>query len=284
MVAADFRVQCREVLLVTAFASALLHGCATSPSREVLRVATLNMAHGRGLALSQITQPRATHEANVDAIAEAVRRVGPDVFAVQEADAASAWSGSFDHVARLAERAGYAHTKHGLHFNEKVGPVQVRYGTALLSRLPLHSPISHAFTDTPVMGKGLVAAEIEFDGRRLVLGSLHLYSKSKRIRQAEAAQVIGLLLARQMPILLMGDFNCGWAGEDDALCLIASRLNLRAYEPQAGYLDTFRAPNPRQRGDWILASPELEFVNYHTWPEHLSDHLGVEATVRWRAD
>ena len=263
---------------------ALLHGCAAPPRHDVLRVATLNMAHGRGLAASQLTQRRATHKANVDRIAEVVRRRNPGVLALQEADAASAWSGSFDHVGRLAQRAGYAHTYHGLHFDKQAAGLRLRYGTALLAHWPLLSPVNHTFTGTPVVTKGLVAAEIEFAGRRLVVGSLHLYSKSKRIRQAEAAQVIELLLARQMPILLMGDFNCGWAGEDDALCLIASRLNLRAYEPQAGYLDTFRAPNPRQRVDWILASPELEFVNYHTWAEQLADHLAVEATVRWRAD
>lgn len=253
--------------------------CTTGPA-ATLRVATLNIAHGRGLASSQVWLKRSVFEANLDAIADTLNREAPDVVALQEVDAPSAWSGRFDHLARIADATGFPHRYHGLHFDATVLKTNVKYGTALLSGRPLASPSSLEFDAKVVGSKGFTTAEIEFGGRSLLVASVHLNWYSTRIRLRQARQVVKALERTELPILLMGDFNCQW-NDDDALRTIANQLNLQSYTPDANKLNTFPAHAPNTRIDWILTSPELEFVTYRVCPDRVSDHLAVIADVRW---
>ena len=61
--------------------------------------------------------------------------------------------------------------------------------------------------------------------------------------------------------------------------LVDGELNLRAYAPEAKGLNTF--PLFNRRLDWILISPELDFVDYRTLSDVVSDHRPVVATLRW---
>jgi hypothetical protein len=53
---------------------------------------------------------------------------------------------------------------------------------------------------------------------------------------------------------------------------------LKVHDPDSEHLNTFAFRG--RRLDWILISPELEFVDYRTLPETLSDHQAVVATLR----
>ena len=272
----------RRLCLVAALISVASYGCAAVPETQVLHVATLNIAHGRGLAPSQLVLRRATIEDNLDAIAAAVRREKPAVLALQEADAPSTWSGSFDHVQHLTNAAEYADSFHGLHCAVEAADLHLQYGTALVADRPLASPAAHRFSGGLPAVKGFVTAGIEFGGRRLIIASLHLNHMSAKIRRKQIAEIADVLSDARTPIVLMGDFNCEEDDQDDALALIAARLNLHTFTPDSADLMTFPSSDPRRRLDWILASPELEFVAYRVWPDRLSDHLAVAATLRWR--
>jgi hypothetical protein len=78
---------------------------------SVLRVATLNLAHGRKDSFNQLFVWESTFKENLNDVAEVLTRHRPHVVALQEADAVSRWSGSFDHVAYLAA-AGYPWRAH----------------------------------------------------------------------------------------------------------------------------------------------------------------------------
>jgi endonuclease/exonuclease/phosphatase family metal-dependent hydrolase len=70
-------------------------------------VATLNLAHGRKDSLNQLLLWTSTIKENLNDIADVLGQHKPHVVALQEADAASFWSGSFDHVEYLASNAHY---------------------------------------------------------------------------------------------------------------------------------------------------------------------------------
>ncbi len=254
----------------------------TTKPPPLLEVATLNLAHGRGQAIDQFRLSVQQAQGNIDAAAVVVKREAPAVLAVQEADAPSAWSGLFDHVARLAGAANFPHVHHGLHTDAGLLGVHIRTGTALLAKRPLVSAASRQFTANRTHVKGFVTAEIQFDGRRVLVASIHLASGSKDIRRQQAEQLITALRSGGAAMVLMGDFNSSWSDEQDAVRVVASRLKLETYEPHSRGLDTFRANRPRSRIDWILISPQLEFVDYRVWPDQVSDHLGVAARLRWR--
>ncbi len=66
-----------------------------------------------------------------------------------------------------------------------------------------------------------------------------------------------------------------------ALRLLARTLDLSAYKPLSKGLETFSILDKRL--DWILISPELEFVSYEVLPDIISDHLGVCAEITMKA-
>lgn len=83
-------------------------------------------------------------------------------------------------------------------------------------------------------------------------------------------------------MVIMGDFNCTWAGKERSLRTLASGLNARGYEPADENLWTYGSS--RRRLDWILVSDDLEFVEYETITDRFSDHRSVIASLKLRQD
>ena len=75
---------------------------------DTLKVVSLNIAHGRKDGMNQLLLSGSTIRSNLGDIAMVLVQSGADIVALQEADAPSRWSGSFDHIALLAEKADYA--------------------------------------------------------------------------------------------------------------------------------------------------------------------------------
>ena len=242
-----------------------------------LKVATLNLAHGRKDAWHQALLRRAAIQANLDEVVRILRQEQPDVVALQEADGPSLWSGRFDHVAYLSEKAGIPYFVLGEH----VRRMKLSYGTALVSRHLLKETSSHRFLPSPpTQRKGMVVGTIRWPGRphfSLDVVSVHLDFSRNSIRQRQANEVIQRLAGHRRPLVLMGDFNCGFGTKDRTLSVLARELNLQSHEPEATDMASF--PSRNKRFDWIMISAELDFLEYRTLPDVLSDHRAVVATL-----
>jgi endonuclease/exonuclease/phosphatase family metal-dependent hydrolase len=205
-------------------------------------------------------------------------RETPDVVALQEADGPAIWSGNFNHVDYLADQGVFAHQYRGEH----VKGLWLSYGTALLSRLPLDDCASITFAPSPpTLSKGFVTSKVNWPGRSQVevtIVSVHLDFARASIRGQQVQRIIAQLEDTEGPVVVMGDFNCPWRGKESSLRTLSADLGLRAYDPTAEAMVTF--PGSGERLDWILISPELEFVSYSHLDDTLSDHLGVVAQLR----
>lgn len=265
-----------------------MRGATAAAEAPRLRLLTLNMAHGRRRARHQALLRRSTLAANLHHIAAVLRREGPDVVALQEADGPSLWSGRFDHIHTLSRLAGYDHSFRGDHQRLAVPwrgfglDLGLEYGTALLSRLPLADPHSQAFRESWRDTKGFVTATTELPGGGGPVGlvSVHLDFLYPSVRRRQVEQLVEHVRHRAYPLVVLGDFNCEWGRHRGALQLLSRELSL---QPFVGDLrPTFPARRPVVCLDWILASEELEFAAYRTLDDHLSDHLGVVAEVHRR--
>jgi endonuclease/exonuclease/phosphatase family metal-dependent hydrolase len=243
-----------------------------------LKVISLNLAHGRKKGRYQALQKRRAIQSNLDDVANVLRRERPDVVALQEADGPSLWSGNFDHVAYLTAAAELPYFFRGEH----VKGMKLSYGTALLSQAPLKESLSFAFPPSPpTFTKGFVLGTISWPGRpgfQVEIASIHLDFSRAAVRRQQVQQIVAQFSGRDKPRILMGDFNCRWAGRDRSLRVLAEELDLIAYKPTAKGMNTFS--KLRRRLDWILISPELEFANYENLPDTLSDHRAVVAVLR----
>ncbi len=242
-----------------------------------LTVMTLNVAHGRKDGRHQILQKRAAFRSHMDDIAAVLVREKPDVVALQEADGPSIWSGNFNHVQCLAEKAGFPYSMRGEH----VKGLKLSYGTALLSVLELKDAVSLAFKPSPTPPKGFVVGTIEWPasgGFKVDVVSVHLDFARKSVRKKQVQELIEKLSQRENALIVMGDFNCEWTGREPTLRTLADKLKLRTYEPKSAEMKTF--PKLKMRIDWILVSPEIEFEAYEVIPDVVSDHLGVIARLK----
>lgn len=246
-----------------------------------LTVMTVNIAHGRGTSLHQALLAANTVRSNLDAIAELLAGQRPEVVALQEADGPSLWSGGFNHVDYLAQASGLSHQFRGEH----VKGWKTSYGTALLSQGPLHDCGSVTFAPSPpTLSKGYVVCHVRWPnnpGVDVTVVSVHLDFSRSSVRDAQVDNMIDKLSDQDGPLIIMGDFNCSWTkNEKSALRTLAEGLEVRAYEPAAENMGTF--PRSGRRLDWILISAEMEFVDYETMPDLISDHRAVIATLKLR--
>lgn len=246
---------------------------------DTLRVCSLNLAHGRRDGEHQVLQSSDAIRSHLDGVAAVLRREAPDLVALQEADGASFWSGRFDHVEHVAREGAFAYFVHG--YNVR-GPL-LRYGTAIVSQLEPIEPVSRTFAPSPpTMGKGLVIGTFDWPGNKgeqVDAVSIHLDYARARVRQSQVRQIVGWLRGRGRPLIVLGDFNCDFNGEEASLRTLAAELRLHAFEPTSEQA-TF--PATGERLDWILISPELEFVDYQVLPDVLSDHAALVAKIKLR--
>lgn len=201
--------------------------------------------------------------------------------ALQESDGPSWWSGGFDHVQALADSSGLPHQFRGAHIQVGIGRWGVNCGTALLANRPLIGPQSRVFPSEAIGAKGFVWAEVPAPGGAVRVASVHLHPSEPAIRARQADLLVKTLADAPRPLIVMGDLNCD--RDEPAFTTITEGLGLRSPPADASGLATYPSRNPALRIDWILVSPELEFVHYVICGGLESDHRAVRADLRWRA-
>ncbi|MCP3901317.1 MAG: hypothetical protein GY707_16555 [Desulfobacteraceae bacterium] len=244
-------------------------------NNSVFEILTLNIAHGRKNGPNQIFQSKNKIKSNLDEVASLLKRESPDLVALQEADGPSLWSGDFSHVKYIAEKSRYDYSVRGAH----VKGMGLTYGTALLSKYPLASPVSVTFKPSPpTFPKGFVSADINLGNKLSTkIVSVHLDFFRKTIRKEQVENMTDILSPNKKSLIIMGDFNCEFE-QGSALQILAEKLNLSVYSKGVEQMITF--PKLEKRLDYILISHDLEFISYKVVKDIVSDHFGVVSEIR----
>ena len=290
MVTASIRrllIFCLPVVVMTGMPSVTQADCTSA--REIpdvvkspsLRVVTLNMAHGRKDGRNQMLLKGETIRNNLLELAQLLDRADADVIALQEADAASAWSGKFNHVDFLVENSMYGCSFHGVHASNRM----YDFGTALLSKHPFQGAFAHSFVPSkPTTTKGFSVAALDWNPEgalaepvKVKFVSVHLDFSRKSVRRSQVDEMVRVLSGLEGPMVVMGDFNTDWQSEESSLMHLAERLGLSAFDPHAQGLSTYGDKGARL--DWILVSRALGYSRYAVFPDVVSDHYAVAADL-----
>ena len=251
----------------------------------VLKLLSLNVAHGRKEATNQLFVSKQQIQRNLSDIANTIAKQDADVVALQEADDSSRWSGNFDHVEFIAKQASYPWYYQAINARSWM----FNYGTAVLSRWPVSETLAYNFKPSPpTVNKGFLLTRITWQPDPAIdkeinidIISVHLDFSSQKVREKQIAELKEQLSTRNNPLIILGDFNSNWFANKSVIKQLAENGNLQAYKPLSNNLATY---GNGHRLDWILISSELEFISYKTLPDKLSDHLMVVAEIQLRKE
>jgi len=248
-----------------------------------LRILSLNIAHGRGLSTYQGFHTAKGIERNLKRIARLLKRLTPDVIALQEVDEDSHWNKRIHLLDYLQREAGYKHSQIGVN-NRREGPLPLAYGNAVLSRYAIEAADTQAFGTATLGEKGFLYSEIALPHGYLPIVNLHLDYKSRLRRIEQIERLIDYLEARHLekggrsyfsPIIC-GDFNSASKKPNDAVLHLFRYLeNHCDYQYHPKNSRTFPSLFPTRALDFIFIPPSYKVMHCEVPRSYVSDHRPV---------
>ncbi|MBN1451065.1 MAG: endonuclease/exonuclease/phosphatase family protein, partial [Anaerolineales bacterium] len=201
-----------------------------------------------------------------------IRRVSPDILALQESDSARISLNNNDYVRYFAEKLGY-HSYYG------PTPLTGTFGTAILSKYPLLNTRS-VFIYSDKDETGVAEAEIEVNGMRFTIYDVH--PDSSDAAMLAFARVLVDRAGDQPYAIALGDYNL--RDYEEAYQLIDRSLTnawVSVYPSEIGAdgVDL----SGENRIDHIFLSPNLTALDpkYVLPPESATDHPVHWTDIVW---
>ncbi|MFC1757968.1 endonuclease/exonuclease/phosphatase family protein [Planctomycetota bacterium] len=203
-----------------------------------MRVLAYNIKHGRGN----------DGKVDLERTASVIRRLHPDVVALQEIDNKATRSGKIDEAKRLGELTGLKYHAFGRFMDFQGGG----YGMAIISKYPLSDVTDLRLPEGAEPRTSLIATVNAPQPFRLA--SVHFYATEPQ-RLAQAKTLLEFLDDRQdLPCIIAGDFN---SKPDSPVLKLFSDWNI----PDKGDDHfTFSSDKPKIEIDFILHRPDTAFV------------------------
>lgn len=154
----------------------------------------------------------------LNAIAEEILQVDPDVVLLQEVDRQMLRTGAVDQAAVLADAVGMDGS-----FSSNLARGSGHYGTLILSRFDIVQQGRIPLVRSPrAEVRGLQWVTLEVNGQAVRVYNTHLDATRADVRLAQARQVAGVLAEDDLPTILGGDLNA-WPASA-AVAAIGRRL------------------------------------------------------------
>ena len=251
------------------------------PKGQSLRVMTYNIYGARA------TSP--ANAADLDAIAEVIRRQNPDFVTLNEVDVFTNRTGKDVHQARdLAEKLGME-----WHFSKAIDRDGGEYGDAVLSKYPILEKRSYRLpcaAEQPGEDRSLCVIRVQIDGKDLYVASTHLDHLSGDASRLVQATEIRRIRDTELEgdLILCGDLNA--IPSSNVIATMTSFLT------NTGPIDqyTFPSDDPSRKIDYIMYAPIEHFGvqncqvvsrgDQQVGGVDASDHRPVIADIRFQTE
>ena len=251
------------------------------PKGQSLRVMTYNIYGARA------TSP--ANAADLDAIAEVIRRQNPDFVTLNEVDVFTNRTGKDVHQAcDLAEKLGME-----WHFSKAIDRDGGEYGDAVLSKYPILEKRSYRLpcaAEQPGEDRSLCVIRVQIDGKDLYVASTHLDHLSGDASRLVQATEIRRIRDTELEgdLILCGDLNA-----IPSLNVIAT---MTSFLTNTGPIDqyTFPSDDPSRKIDYIMYAPIEHFGvqncqvvsrgDQQVGGVDASDHRPVIADIRFQTE
>ena len=251
------------------------------PKGQSLRVMTYNIYGARA------TSP--ANAADLDAIAEVIRRQNPDFVTLNEVDVFTNRTGKDVHQAcDLAEKLGME-----WHFSKAIDRDGGEYGDAVLSKYPILEKRSYRLpcaAEQPGEDRSLCVIRVQIDGKDLYVASTHLDHLSGDASRLVQATEIRRIRDTELEgdLILCGDLNA--IPSSNVIATMTSFLT------NTGPIDqyTFPSDDPSRKIDYIMYAPIEHFGvqncqvvsrgDHQVGGVDASDHRPVIADIRFQTE
>ena len=248
-----------------------------------LRILTLNIAHGRGLSTYQGFHNAKGIERNLNKIAALLKRISPDIAALQEVDKDSHWNKRINLLEYLQATAGFGFSQMGIN-TLREGRMPLAYGNGVLSKLPIEHSDNQAFGTATLGEKGFLYTEHTLPNGHLPIVNLHLDYKSRLRRIEQVERLIQYLderhkekgLETYFSPIICGDFNSRDRKPSDAVHHLFRYLRNQCdyqFYPERGR--TFPSLMPIHGLDFIFVPPNFKVRRSMVLRAYVSDHCPV---------
>ncbi len=262
-----------------------------------LKLATFNIAHGRGTAWSNWSDDT-ERSSRLTEVALFLRKKDVDIVVLNEVDFDSIWSDNANQADAIAREAGFRYIVEQRNYDLELPFIRLRFGNALLSRYPIEGAIlvefsPYSYWEKVVFGaKNGMTADIRVSKNLTIrVLAVHLDDRSEDTRIQCAQNMLNYASTSPFPFLLMGDFNSapsifsnaevGISGKSAVDVLLASNL-FKTHPGEKPTRDQFTFPSmaPFQVIDWIFAPSGWKISHYEVADIRLSDHRPVVAHLQ----
>ena len=251
------------------------------PRGQRVRVLTYNSSGARA------TSPATA--ADLDAIAEVIRRQNPDFVTLNEVDVFTNRTGKDVHQAcDLAEKLGME-----WHFSKAIDRDGGEYGDAVLSKYPILEKRSYRLpcaAEQPGEDRSLCVIRVQIDGKDLYVASTHLDHLSGDASRLVQATEIRRIRDTELEgdLILCGDLNA--IPSSNVIATMTSFLT------NTGPIDqyTFPSDDPSRKIDYIMYAPIEHFGvqncqvvsrgDQQVGGVDASDHRPVIADIRFQTE
>jgi len=263
-----------------------------------IRVATWNIAHGRGATFDNWAGDGDSKQSRLNEVSELIVEMDADIVVLNEVDFCSTWSGGYDQAAMIAQQTGYRYVvkQSNLDFGFIYG--RWHFGNVLLSRFPVSqvevvefAPVNQWESWVVGCKRGL-ACNVSLGSDSISVIGLHLESRGETVRVKEVEDVDRVVKRMPNSLIVAGDLNttpplaplsntdANGKNAFEELIKTTGLSYSPALTPTQQEL-TFPAFGPEATIDWILfAEPSLSLVDQVVISTQLSDHLPVVAEFR----
>jgi len=215
--------------------------------------------------------------ASLEELAAFIKAQEPDIVAVQEVDCRTYRDRTpKQHGKDFITELGY-HTGMLTAYGKTIPYAGGYYGIGILSKYPLASVerIYLPLTENGKEQRAVLVADVEYrQNKYFTFACTHLDYTNTQERQGQGAKLNEVLLKRQYPVIVAGDFNARPES-------VEIREGMSAWRRVCNDEPTVPADSPRNKIDYIFCYPASRWspVEATTWKVLLSDHLPINATL-----
>ncbi|HTE27322.1 endonuclease/exonuclease/phosphatase family protein [Flavitalea sp.] len=243
-------------------------------NRSIALPATLNLL---SYNIHHCNPPTAGTLIDVDTIAGVIRKLNPDLVALQEVDVKTKRSGGIDQARLLGEKTGMK-----AYFFKAIDHDGGEYGVGILSKLPVSDFKQYKLpTVSESKGEPRILATVTItgkDGNDLIFACTHLDAQSNpQNRLLQIREINSILKDNKLPVIIAGDLNAATGSE---VINIFDEMFARTCTNCAFTIPVLK---PNKTIDFIGYKPTTRFeVEKHEVinETYASDHLPVSVRLK----